>query len=150
MQNNRSIYVLLIEDDPIHAKLIRRAFNEQQESSTLQIEHVDDGEAALQRIIGQTHDETDGTNPRPDLVLLDLRLPTIDGFDILETVRACERTRSIPIVVVSTSDHVTDVNRSYTLGANAYVCKPPDFEQFSDKLSRLSHFWARSVELPTA
>lgn len=151
MRQTRSISILLVEDDPVHARLIRRALTDQSAGRRMSIDHVSDGESALQLMLGSEQDlarfEGDGPT-RPDLVLLDLRLPTIDGFDVLVALRQSDATRSVPVVVVSTSDHETDVNRSYRLGANAYVSKSPDFDELTGKMARLSEFWIQAAELP--
>jgi CheY-like chemotaxis protein len=150
MQSTRSIQILLVEDDPVHARLIRRALTAQCDGGHVSIEHVSDGETALEHMLGPRRDgaRIGGRMAHPDLVLLDLRLPTIDGFDVLVALRQCDTTRGVPIVIVSTSDHETDVNRCYRLGANAYMSKSPDFEELTEKMARLSQFWLKAAELP--
>lgn len=136
----RQLHVLLVEDDPIHAMVIRHALADQ--PGLCEVTHVDDGEAAVNLLRGSSPGEA------PDLVLLDIRLPGIDGFDVLRQVREAERTRPLPVVMVSTSDDPVDVTRSYTLGANAYITKTPDYEDFSRRLIDLQDFWAQTAEMP--
>ena len=145
MRQRRSIQILLVEDDPVHAKLIRRALDAQADGHIVSIDHVTDGETALELMLGADHRDL---STRPDLVLLDLRLPSIDGFDVLLALRQCDATRGVPIVIVSTSDQESDVNRCYRLGANAYVCKSPDYDDLTDKMAHLSQFWIHAAELP--
>ncbi|QNN23746.1 response regulator [Planctomycetales bacterium ZRK34] len=150
MLSTRSIQILLVEDDPVHARLIRRALGEQIDGSVVCIEHVADGEAALEHMLGAGHSDDGGeqAGDSPDLVLLDLRLPSIDGFDVLSALRASDTTRRLPVVIVSTSDHETDINRCYGLGANAFVTKSSDFDELTDKMTQLSQFWLHAAELP--
>lgn len=136
----RQLNVLLVEDDPIHAMVIRHAL--EGHPSLRSLTHVDDGEAAVSFL----HNAP--TEAAPDLVLLDIRLPGIDGFDVLRQVRREERTRPLPVVMVSTSDDPGDVTRSYALGANAFITKTPDYDDFSRRLGDLQEFWTQTAELP--
>ncbi len=136
----KRLHILLVEDDPIHAMVIRHALAEH--ASLGELTHVNDGESAVDLL----RDADPGH--RPDLVLLDIRLPGIDGFDVLRRLRDQERTRPLPVVMVSTSDDPGDVTRSYALGANAFITKSPDYEDFSRRLSRVQDFWSATAELP--
>jgi CheY-like chemotaxis protein len=146
MAQRKSMMVLLVEDDAVHARMILRVFRDMGHADT--IVHVSSGEAALDYLLRPGA----GAEPRPspDLVLLDLQLPEADGFDVLQAVRGDQGTRTIPVVVVSTSDRQEDVFRCYRLGANAYVAKSPDFEAFVRKIRALRDFWGLAVELPAA
>jgi len=134
--------VLLIEDDPVHVRLIRRAFGE---DDHCRLQTVDSGDKALARLL----DPDAANGDLPDLILLDLRLPTIDGFDVLDALRHDERTRRVPIVIISTSSRLEDIDRSYALGANAYVCKHSDFSELTRNIKMLRSFWLEAAELPS-
>jgi CheY-like chemotaxis protein len=138
---NRQLRILLVEDDPIHAMVIRHAL--QGHDALGELVHVDDGEAAVKLLHQPTPDSS------PDLVLLDIRLPGIDGFDVLRQLRASEKTRPLPVVMVSTSDDPAEISRSYAMGANAFIVKSPDYEDFSRRLSDVQSFWSKTAELPT-
>ena len=136
----KRLHILLVEDDPIHAMVIRHALEGHQ--LLRELTHVEHGEAAVD-LLRQTPPAR-----WPDLVLLDIRLPGIDGFDVLRTVRQDERSRPLPVVMVSTSDDPGDVTRSYALGANAFITKSPDYEDFSRRLTDVQDFWSQTAELP--
>ncbi|QNN21017.1 response regulator [Planctomycetales bacterium ZRK34] len=129
--------IMLIEDDPVHARLICRAFGTHDDHEVIV---VGDGEQALEALNGQP--------PHPNLVLMDLCLPTIDGCDVLKALRDCEATRHLPVIMISTSDRPEDINRCYDCGANAYVVKPADFNGLSEKLRSIRDFWLDSACLP--
>ena len=129
----RTMNVLLVEDDLVHAKLMRRAMRG---FDQLQITHVADGDAAIDALIA---------GEEIDLILLDLRLPRRDGFEVLEAVRSGTRTKQVPVVIVSTSDRPDEIARSYKLGANAYVCKPVEFEQMIAAVRAMAAFWIRTI-----
>jgi CheY-like chemotaxis protein len=119
------IEVLLVEDDPGDVLLIQEAFEDNKLHNSLHV--VSDGEQAIAYLRQEGEYEE---CPRPDLVLLDLNLPRKDGREVLAEVKADEQLRTIPIVVLTTSDAEEDVLRSYQLHANAYVSKPVDFQRF--------------------
>jgi CheY-like chemotaxis protein len=133
--------VMLIEDDPVHARLICRAFGER-DGHEMVVVH--DGDEALNVL---TRDAASGAD-QPDLVLLDLCLPTIDGCDVLCSLRSTATTKNLPVIMISTSDRPEDVNRCYACGANAYVTKPADFDGLSEKLHSLRAFWLDAARLP--
>jgi CheY-like chemotaxis protein len=137
------IDVLLVEDDPADVLLIEEAFADNKVRNRLH--RVADGVEALQflRREGQYADA-----PQPDLVLLDLNLPRMDGREVLAEVKADERLRQIPVVVLTTSKAEEDVLRSYKLHANAYVTKPVDFERFIEVVRQIDEFFVTVVKLP--
>lgn len=125
--------VLLIEDDAAHAEITRRhlsAFGER----LGQLVHAADGQAALDLLF-------QGEGLRPDLILLDLRLPRVDGFEVLRQVKAAESLRHVPVVVLTTSNAETDVRTAYERGASSYLVKPVDFEQFVAMMRAFGAFW---------
>ncbi|MBO2456053.1 response regulator [Actinomadura violacea] len=139
----RPIEVLLVEDDPGDVLLTTEAFEHNKVANKLHV--VNDGEQAMAFL--RREGEYEGA-PRPDLVLLDLNLPRKDGREVLSEVKADEDLRSIPIVVLTTSEADEDILRSYHLHANAYVTKPVDFEQFVSVVRRIDDFFVTVVKLP--
>ena len=137
------IDVLLVEDDPGDTLMIREAFAENKVRNELAC--VADGVQAMQylRREGEYADA-----PRPDLILLDLNLPRKDGREVLAEIKGDESLRSIPVVVLTTSQAEEDVLRSYDLHANAYVTKPVDFERFIEVVRQIDNFFVTVVKLP--
>jgi CheY-like chemotaxis protein len=138
------IEVLLVEDDPGDVLLIREAFDFNKVHNNLNV--VNDGEQALAYL--KNEGDYAGAH-RPDLVLLDLNLPRKDGREVLAEVKADERLRTIPIVVLTTSEAEEDVLKSYQLHANAYVTKPVDFERFVAIVRQIDDFFVSVVRLPS-
>jgi CheY-like chemotaxis protein len=137
------IEVLLVEDDPGDVLLIREAFEDNKVANRLHV--VADGVEALEFMRRENgHEDA----PRPDLVLLDLNLPRKDGREVLAEVKADDDLRSIPIVVLTTSQAEEDVLRSYDLHANAYVTKPVDFDRFIGVVRQIDQFFVSVVKLP--
>jgi CheY-like chemotaxis protein len=137
------IEVLLVEDDPGDVLLIREAFEDNKVANRLHV--VADGVEALDFMRQQgEHAEA----PRPDLVLLDLNLPRKDGREVLAEVKRDEALRTIPVVVLTTSQAEEDVLRSYDLHANAYVTKPVDFDRFIGVVRQIDQFFVSVVKLP--
>jgi CheY-like chemotaxis protein len=137
------IEVLLVEDDPGDVLLIREAFADNKVANRLHV--VADGVEAL-AFMRRADEYADA--PRPDLVLLDLNLPRKDGREVLAEVKADDDLRSIPIVVLTTSQAEEDVLRSYDLHANAYVTKPVDFDRFIGVVRQIDQFFVSVVKLP--
>jgi CheY-like chemotaxis protein len=139
-----SIEVLLVEDDPGDVLLIREAFADNKVTNRLHV--VSDGVEAMEfmRRKGQYADA-----PRPDLVLLDLNLPRKDGREVLADVKSDQDLRTIPVVVLTTSQAEEDVLRSYDLHANAYVTKPVDFDRFIGVVRQVDQFFVSVVKLPS-
>ncbi len=131
--------VLLVEDDPAHAEIVRRNFRDFFAENRL--EHVSDGRAALDYLYRRGAFEDRHAAPRPDLVLLDLRLPGIDGLTVLRTVKEDPLLASIPVVILTTSAAEGDIDRAYTHRANSYLVKPVDFDEFVSLLKTLGHYW---------
>ncbi len=137
------IEVLLVEDDPGDVLITREAFAENKVRNHLSV--VNDGVNALQFLRRQA----DYANaPRPDLILLDLNLPRMDGYEVLAHIKSDADLQRIPVVVLTTSDAEEDVLRSYDLHANAYVTKPVDFERFLGVVRQIDDFFVTVVKLP--
>ena len=138
----RCINVLLVEDDPGDVLMTREAF---EEFLSNRLDVVTDGAEALAflRREGRYADAV-----RPDLILLDLNLPRRDGREVLQEIKGDPDLRSIPVIVLTTSQAEEDVLRSYQLHANAYVTKPVDFEGFIEAIKQIDHFFVSVVQLP--
>ena len=143
-QNLNVMEVLLVEDDPGDVVLIREAFEHNQVSSALSV--VSDGVQALE-FLRREGDYADA--PRPDLMLLDLNLPRKDGRQVLAEVKQDAELRTIPVVVLTTSEAEEDIARSYDLHANAYVSKPVDFDRFIEVVRQIDEFFVTVVKLPS-
>ncbi len=143
MTEHKPIDVLLVEDDPGDVLMTREAFEHNKVRNRLSV--VADGVSALEflRKEGQYADA-----PTPDLILLDLNLPRMDGREVLEALKSDAAMRSIPVVVLTTSEAEEDVVRSYSLHANAYVTKPVDFDRFIDVVRQIDEFFVEVVRLP--
>lgn len=126
----RAAHILLVEDSAGDAQLTREAIAELGLPITLDVAR--DGEAAVEFL---------DSSPRPDLILLDLNLPKMNGKDVLADLKASDRFKSIPIIVLSTSMAPEDVRRCYELHANCYVTKPTDLDAFIDMIRRIAEFW---------
>ena len=143
MENLSVVDVLLVEDDPGDVVLIKEAFEFNKVHNALHV--VSDGVQALDFLYRRNGHEG---APRPDLVLLDLNLPRKDGREVLEEVKADSDLRTIPIVVLTTSEAEEDILRSYDLHANAYVTKPVDFDRFIEVVRLIDDFFVTVVKLP--
>ena len=146
MPDTASLRVLLVEDNPVHAKLISRAIHESQPST--EVIHVTDGEPAMDMLLRRGDYLAEPTWRLPDLVVLDLRLPDMDGFEVLQVVRATESIRHLPVIVVSSSDLQEDVMLSYRHGANTYIVKPADYSDFLHRMGGLHEYWRKVAVLP--
>ncbi len=131
--------ILLVEDNPDHAEMVVRSFQEHGKSDS--ITHVGDGEEALDYLFRRGRFQDPATSPRPDLVLLDLRLPKVDGLEVLEAVKAAEGLRRVPVIVLTSSDSERDLLRAYDRYANSYLVKPVDFGKFLRLMDEIGLYW---------
>jgi two-component system response regulator len=131
MSSPQEIDILLVEDNPNDAELTQRALKKSDLGARLSIAR--DGAEALEYLLSN--------RPRPKVVFLDLKLPKIDGIEVLRRVRAEERTRSLPIVVLTSSQEERDINECYKLGVNSYVVKPVEFDKFYKAVGDLGIYW---------
>jgi CheY-like chemotaxis protein len=143
-QPERQVEILLVEDDPGDVLMTREAFQDYKLRNQLHV--VNDGVDAMS-FLRQEGEHAD--KPRPDLVLLDLNLPRMDGREVLEEIKSDPELASIPVVVLTTSEAEDDVLRSYSLHANAYVTKPVDFERFIEVVRQIDDFFVTVVRLPS-
>ncbi|WP_082495124.1 response regulator [Cellulomonas sp. Leaf334] len=141
--STKIIDVLLVEDDPGDVLMTREAFEDNKLRNRLSV--VSDGVSALE-FLRKEGEHVDA--PTPDLVLLDLNLPRMDGREVLQALKADANLRSIPVVVLTTSEAEEDVVRSYSLHANAYVTKPVDFDRFIEVVRQIDEFFVEVVRLP--
>jgi len=139
----RPIEILMVEDNPGDVRLTREALKGGKVSN--EIHAVTDGVAALDFLHRRAPHEN---APRPDLVLLDLNLPKKDGREVLAAMKADASLKTIPVVVLTTSQAEEDVMRAYKLSCNCYVTKPVDFEQFTRIVQAIEQFWLTIVTLP--
>ena len=139
----KTVDVLLVEDDPGDVLMTREAFEDNKLRNRLSV--VSDGVSAL-AFLRKEGEHADA--PTPDLVLLDLNLPKMDGREVLQALKADANLRSIPVVVLTTSEAEEDVVRSYSLHANAYVTKPVDFDRFIEVVRQIDEFFVEVVRLP--
>ncbi|GGQ06588.1 response regulator [Streptosporangium pseudovulgare] len=144
-QAQQPLMLLVIEDDPGDQMLIAEAFADQATDPAPQLVVVSDGQQALDVLYQRGAHEGAA---RPDLVLLDLNLPLIDGRAVLQHIKADEHLRSIPVVVFTTSTLAEDITSTYLLHANAYVAKPLDFADFTAAVQSISAFFTRTARLP--
>jgi two-component system response regulator len=142
--SNRAI--LLVEDNPDDEELTTLALRES--GIVNQIAVARDGEEALDWLFGRGRHAGRDPAELPQVVLLDLKLPKIDGLEVLAAIRADERTRTLPVVVLTSSREDRDLVESYRLGCNSYVRKPVDFQQFLDAARQLGLYWLVLNEVP--
>lgn len=137
--NNQQVEILLVEDSPQDAELTIRALKKRNLANHLV--HVSDGQEALDFLFGVGSHAGRVINPQPKLVLLDLKLPKLSGIEVLRRLRSDERTKFIPVVIMTSSREDSDVIESYKLGVNSFVVKPVEFEGFSKAVSDLGFYW---------
>ena len=137
------VHVLLVEDDPGDVLMTKEAFEHHKIRNPLHV--AEDGVEALRFL---KREGPFGEAPRPGLILLDLNLPRKDGRELLGEIKQDPGLRTIPVVVLTTSEAEEDILRSYELHANAYVTKPVDFEKFVEVVRKIDDFWVTVVQLP--
>jgi CheY-like chemotaxis protein len=138
--------ILLVEDNPDDEALAIRALKRHHIGNDIVVAH--DGVEALDYLFCTGMYAERDINNKPSVVLLDLKLPRIDGLEVLRRVRADPRTKFLPIVVLTTSSEEGDLLNSYSLGCNSYICKPVDFVQFSEAIRQLGMYWLLMNEPP--
>lgn len=131
--------ILLVEDNPDDEKLTIRALKKQNIQNKVIVAR--DGAEALDYLFAQGSYQGRDISDLPQVVLLDLKLPKLNGLDVLKRIRADERTRSLPVVMLTTSNEEKDIIESYHLGANSYVRKPVDFVEFAQAVNTLGMYW---------
>lgn len=142
----RTIEILLIEDNPNDAELTIRALKKNNIANN--ILHIGDGEEALEFFFATGRYKDRSENITPKVVILDLKLPKVSGIEVLQKVKSDERTKLIPIVVLTSSKEERDVIESYKYGANSYIVKPVDFNKFAESIKELGFYWLILNEPP--
>ena len=138
--------LFLIEDNPSDIDLTRRALEKGGVANTLVV--AEDGQEALDYLFGEGAHAGADFNELPTLILMDLKLPKVSGFGVLRRIREDPRTKTVPVVIFTSSKEQEDVIRGYDLGANGYIRKPVDSRQFQDTISQLGLYWLMLSELP--
>ena len=131
--------ILLVEDDPDHEALTIRALKKSNMANEVRVAR--DGEEAVNLLCGPDA-------IKPQVILLDLKLPKLDGLEVLKRIRECDDTRTLPVVVLTSSDEERDVVRSYQLGVNSYIRKPVNFNDFAEATRQLGMYWLVLNECP--
>lgn len=135
---NREVEILLVEDNPNDVELTLHAFRKNNLSNQIRVAR--DGAEAIEFLLG-TDSQGQAANAPPKVVLLDLKLPKVDGLEVLRRIKGEPRTRTIPVVVLTSSREERDIVESYQLGVNSYIVKPVDFEQFTEAVRSLGLYW---------
>lgn len=146
MTKGRPIAILLVEDDLAHAEIVRRNLRDFRVAN--RIVHVEDGQAALDYLTRRGAYTDPNANPRPDLILLDLRLPKVDGLEVLKRIKEDSDLKAIPTVVLTTSSAESDVVKAYDNGAGSYLVKPVDFGKFTRLLDSFGFYWLAWNQYP--
>jgi DNA-binding response OmpR family regulator len=133
------LFIMLVEDNSDHAELVIRTMENHNIAN--RIKHFSDGQTALDYLLRRGDYENPESSPRPHLILLDLRLPRVDGLEVLRTIKASEEIKGIPVIILTTSEAEKDVARAYDNHANSYLVKPVGFEEFSKLMNDLGFYW---------
>lgn len=139
MTDNEPVEILLVEDNPNDVELALHALRKNKVSNRIQV--VRDGEEALDFIFGKDSGSGATSEQRPKMVLLDLKLPKVDGLEVLRRLKSDPTTRSIPVIMLTSSSEERDIVKSYDLGVNSYIVKPVDFQQFTEAVRQLGLYW---------
>lgn len=139
MMNGEALRILLVEDNPAHAELVIRSFESHRIANI--IHHVTDGEQALDYLYHRGEYSDINKYVRPHVVLLDLRLPKVDGLTVLEKIKTSEDLVKMPVVILTTSASEVDVAKAYKYHANSYLVKPIDFDDFTNMMDDLGFYW---------
>lgn len=142
------VEILLVEDNPSDLKLALRALQKFHVANHIEV--VRDGEQALEYIFGTGAYAGRNIEDAPRVILLDLKLPKIDGLEVLQRIKADKRTHNIPVVMLTSSKEQRDIVESYELGVNSYITKPVDFEQFAEAVRQIGFYWMILNQLPGA
>ena len=137
--NGEPLVLLLIEDNVAHAEMVKRSFEQHKIANVIQ--HVDDGQKAIDYIFRKGEYTDDDKYPLPHIILLDLRLPKVDGLEVLRQIKTSDERRKTPVVILSTSAADKDIAMAYEYHANSYVVKPMDFIKFEALMEDLGYFW---------
>ena len=137
--NGEPIMVMLVEDNMDHAELVMRTLEDHRIAN--RIRHFTDGQSALDYLLRQGAYSDPADSPRPHVILLDLRLPRVDGLQVLEIIKENAEIKTIPVVILTTSEAEKDVARAYSHYANSYLVKPLGYEEFKKLMDDLGFYW---------
>ena len=140
------VEILLVEDNPRDVELTLHALQEHHLTNNITV--IRDGAEALDFMFGTGQYAGRNVSHRPKVILLDLKLPKVDGHEVLRQLKADERTQMVPVVVLTSSKEERDIVESYKLGVNSYIVKPVDFEQFSESMRQLGMYWMLLNQVP--
>ncbi len=143
---SKRLHILLVEDNPDDVKLTLRALEKNRIANTVDV--AGDGVEALEYLSGTGRFAGRDMSLTPQVILLDLKMPRMDGLEVLRRIRADERTKLLPVVILTTSSEDKDRIESYRLGANSYIRKPVDFSQFAESVRQLGLYWLVLNEAP--
>ncbi|HVX48808.1 MAG TPA: response regulator [Chitinophagaceae bacterium] len=143
---NHALDILLVEDNPDDAELTIRSLRKVNMANKLV--HVKDGAEALELLFGKEGDAPGTERQLPKVILLDIKMPKVDGIEVLRRIKSAEETRSIPVVIMTSSKEQQDMINSYNLGVNSYVVKPVEFNNFAKAVSDLGMYWLLVNETP--
>ena len=135
----KSYKILLVEDNLGHAELVKRSIKEH--SIPTQIDHIFDGETALDYLFKRGEYQNTDINGLPSVILLDLRMPKVDGLEVLKSIKQDDDLKSIPVVILTTSESERDIETAYTYSVNSYLVKPMDFEEFETMIHDMLTYW---------
>lgn len=138
-ETEHSIEILLVEDNLHEAELIIRSLKKSNLANKLL--HIDDGAAALEYIFATGKYSGRQINNHPRMIILDLKLPKVDGLEILKEIKSDDRTKTIPVIILTSSREEQDVLKSYSLGVNSYIVKPVNFDSFTKAVAELGLYW---------
>jgi two-component system response regulator len=139
MKDPNGFYVLLVEDNPQDVEMIRWAFQKEKLAAHMVVMY--DGAEAIDFLFGQGAYATRNTESTPRVIILDLKLPKIDGIEVLRRIKADERTKIIPVVILTSSHEERDVQAGYHFGVNSYVVKPVNSEKFDQSIREMGNYW---------
>ena len=146
--SDKSIEILLVEDNPNDIKLALHAFKKHNLANRIHV--VRDGAEALEFIFCTDRYSERHIEDTPKVILLDLKLPFVDGIEVLRQIKSDSRTKMIPVVILTSSREERDMIDSYELGVNSYIVKPVDFDQFTDAVQQLGFYWLLLNQAPVA
>lgn len=133
------VLILLVEDNDDHAELVMRQMSDHRIAN--KVTRLVDGQEALEYLFRKGKFQEPETSPRPHVIFLDLRLPKVDGLEVLKSLKEADNLRDIPVVVLTTSDGESDVAKAYLNHTNSYVVKPVDYKKFCDLMNDLGFYW---------
>jgi DNA-binding response OmpR family regulator len=139
MENRTEVEILIVEDNPHDAEMALRALKKNNLTNKVLV--VQDGEDALDFVFARGKFASRQKSRRPKMILLDLKLPKVDGLEVLKEIKSNAETKVIPVVMLTSSKEESDLVRSYELGANSYIVKPVDFDKFVDAIRDLGFYW---------